>query len=151
MSGELAKIFLEYGESKHYHGKCFKMYTGFTAPNGNWCELYAEVKIPKKPVKEYYYMDMAVKCVDASQFFKKNGKLDSVKFFCFAESELEAELMRQAGEWKSCIDWDSVYGTTCDEWVEFMSKSELFADGESEERKQYEIFRQWRNNGKENL
>lgn len=83
--------------------------------------------------------------------FKENGKLDSVKFFWFAESELEAELMRQAGEWKSCIDWDSVYGTTCDEWVEFMSKSELFADGESEERKQYEIFRQWRNNGKENL
>ncbi len=44
MSGELAKVFLEYGESKHYHGKCIKMYTGFTNPNGDWCELYAEVK-----------------------------------------------------------------------------------------------------------
>lgn len=144
---ELAKIFLEYGESMHYHGKCIKMYTGFTNPNGDWCELYAEVKIPKKPVKEHYYM--GIKCVDARPFFKKNGELDSVKFFRFAESELEAELMRQAGEWKSRIDWDSVYGTTCDEWMKFMSKSELFADGESEERKQYEIFRQWRNDRKE--
>lgn len=147
MSGELAKVFLEYGESKHYHGKCIKMYTGFTNPNGDWCELYAEVKIPKKPVKEHYYL--GVKCVDARPFFKKNGELDSVKFFRFAESELEAELMRQAGEWKSRIDWNSVYGITCDEWMEFMSKSELFADGESEERKQYEIFRQWRNDRKE--
>lgn len=107
MSGELAKLFIEIGESMHYHGECIKMYTNFTAPNGDKCELYAEVKIPKKPVKEHYYMEE--KCVDARPFFKKNRKLDDGKFFGFAEAELRAELMKQAGEWKSCVDWNGFY------------------------------------------
>ena len=102
-----ARVFLEKGESIHYHGECFKMYTNFIAPNGDKCELYAEVKIPEKPVKEHYYM--AEKCIDARPFFKKNGKLDGGKFFGFAESELKTELMRQAGEWKDLVYWDSAY------------------------------------------
>lgn len=107
MNGALAKVFVERGESIHYHGECFKMYTDFTAPNGDKCELYAEVKIPKKPIKEHYYMED--KSIDVRPFFKENGEFDYRKFFIFAECDLIAELVKQAGEWRSCVDWGELY------------------------------------------
>lgn len=107
MSNMLAKIFVERGQSIHYHGECYKMFSNFTTPNGDECELYAEVKIPKKPAKEHYYMED--KSIDVRPFFKENGEFDYRKFFRFAEHDLIAELVKQAGEWRSCVDWSELY------------------------------------------